>query len=160
MAYRKVLIYNEAGDFLGAGIKADEAIKLQTTNLYAEGEEAALAIQLGRLNESAQIKGAWPDTRDPDVQALLYDTEFMPVEMSEQQVMDEDNSFLVWKQVPILDDDGMPVQPLQLTDSDEIDWDASAITYKTILAPVRPSDVGERIRHAQETVARQRSGNA
>jgi hypothetical protein len=158
MAYREVLIYDINGAFLGSGIKRDGAIKLQTQNIWTEDEGEALEKQLALLNENQAVKGAWPDARDPDVVTLLNNPNFMPIETGPMEVVDEDASYLVFKQVPAVDEFGVELVPEQLVDGEDYDKDASVIVHKTIIAPLRQSDVGQRVNAACEQIAKQRSG--
>jgi len=100
MAYNPVAVYAMDGSFLGYGIKNDSAPKLQSPNLYTEAEQDKLALQLGRLNENLDLSAVWPDARDPDVQRVLADSSFMPLEMIEDEVVDDENSYYVYEQEP------------------------------------------------------------
>lgn len=148
--YKTVLVYDEEGNFLGRGIKKDGADRLQSINLYTDAEGDQLNEALGRLNESVQLHETWPDAHDPEVRNLLLKEDFFPVEMSEQEVIDEDNSYLVYKKATLTA--GEPDEP-------ELDAEQSVVKYKKIMAPTRPSDVMERTKKAQEIIARQRAGH-
>lgn len=153
--YEAIALYTLQGAFVGYTIHDKTKSKLQTTNIYTEQEQDALARRLAEINESVEVKSAWPDPRDPEVVALLADPNFEPLEMAEAQVIDEDTSFLVWLQVPELDEWGNPI-PGTSVDGPDVDMEASVIVYKQITAPKRPSDAVERTHHAQEIVARRR----
>jgi hypothetical protein len=149
-----VAIYTLTGSFVGYTIRDPSKPKLQTTNVYTEQEQEQLAKRLAELNDGQQVRTAWPDTRDPEVQKLLHDRNFEPIEMEEQQVIDEEESFLVWIQQPETDEWGNETGVM--VDGTDIDMNASVIVYKIAVVPKRPSDVGERTRKAQEIVARSR----
>lgn len=155
MAFRHVLIYSTEGNPLGYAIKEDGAIKLQSTNIWSEGEEEKLNEQLNRLNENVELHTAWPDAKDPDVVAILANPEFMPIEMHMAEVVDDDDSYYVYTQEPELDLDG---QPTGETIQGHLDEVASVIVTKKMMVPVRPSDVMERTKAACELVARSRTG--
>jgi len=152
--FEAVALYTLTGSFVGYTIRDPAKPKLQTTNVYAEEEQQQLAQRLAQLNDSVQVQGAWPDPRDPEVQQLLLDPNFEPIEMEEQQVIDEEKSFLVWIQQPETDEYGNETGVM--VDGPDIDRNASVIEYTTAIVPVRPSDVGERTHKAQEVVARRR----
>jgi hypothetical protein len=156
--FERVLIYTEDGTFLGSSIRRQGAIKLYTQNYWTEQEEPLFQQQLNDLNRNQAIRGVWPDARDPEVQQLLNDPNFYPVELHEIEVIDEDNSYLVWEQVPAVDDSGAALVPLQLVNGENLDEKASVIVHKNILAPVRPSEVLERTQKACAAIAEKRSG--
>lgn len=142
--YKHVAVFELDGTFLGYAVKEADHNKLQSTHLYAEEEGDDLAKRLAALNESQTVTQAWPDARDPEVVALLNDAAFEPIEYAEEEVIDEDNSYLVY----LKDADG--------EDTFEIDKEASVINYKIANVPVRPSDVMARTKKACEVVARRR----
>jgi hypothetical protein len=133
------------GQFLGYSIKQDRVNRLQSTHLYAEAEEQELAKRLQELNEKQAITSVWPDARDPEVQALVNDPSFEPIEMTEEEVMDTENSYIVY----LKDAEG--------EDTFDIDQEASVLKYKTAKVPLRPSDYMKRTKTACETIARQRA---
>ncbi len=157
--YRRVFVYDEEGEFLGYGIKQDRANGLQTTHLYQEAEMDNLWRQLERLNEADALRSVWPDARDPEVQALLADESWEPVQTAMMEVIDEEESTLVYGEewatdrtgAELLGDDGRPV----MTQGDLLP-DLSTIVYKTVEAPRSPAEVGQRIQKAQELVAKRR----
>lgn len=142
--YRAVLVYDEEGNFLGKAVKKDGADRLKGPNIYTEAEEPQLKEALDRLNDSLQVHETWPDAHDPSVLALLRQEDFYPVEMAPQEVLDEEASYIVY----LTDSEGITTE--------DIDEAQSVLKYKEVMAPVRPSDVFERTRKAQEAVARQR----
>lgn len=155
--YTHVAIYDTStGDFIGYGIKSLTSNKLQTTNIWTDDETVSLNEQLTRLNEKDNLNKTWPHPQDPEVQALLADPGFMPVEMEEQEMVDEDHSHLVWVQEPEVDGQGKPTG--RMIDGSDLNREASVINYKRVQVPKRPSDRMLRIKKACERVARQRAG--
>jgi hypothetical protein len=146
MAYYHVAVFTLEGNFLGYAVKEANNRTLQSTHLYAEDEGEDLAKRIAELNESQTVLAAWPDARDPDVQALVNDPSFEPIEMSDEEVVDNDNSYIVY----LKDAEG--------EDTFEIDREASVLKYKIAKVPVRPSDVMARTKSACEVVARRRAG--
>lgn len=146
MAYRHVAVFELDGTFIGYAVREESANKLQSTNLYSEDEGEDLAKRIAALNDSQTITQAWPDARDPEVVALLYDPAFEPIEYADEEVVDTDNSYLVY----LKDADG--------EDTFDIDMEASVVKYKVAKIPARPSDVMERTKKACEVVARKRAG--
>lgn len=155
MAYNAVAVYSLEGAFLGYAIKNDTVPKLQSTNLYAENEQDKLSLQLGRLNENLDLTSVWPDARDPEVQRLLADPDFMPLEMIEDDVVDDENSYYVYEQEPELDP--ATGQPTGRIIDGHLNREASVLVYKRMLVPKRPSDVMERTKKACEIIARKRA---
>ena len=145
MAYHHVAVFSLEGDFIGYAIREESAMKLQSINLYREDEGEVLTQRLAELNDSQTVLAAWPDARDPDVEALVNDPTFEPIEMTEAEVVDTDNSYLVYEK----DADGV--------ETFEIDKEASVVRYKIAKVPVRPSDFMERTKKACEVVARRRA---
>lgn len=153
--YSAVAVYTLQGGFVGYTIHNPGAIKLQSTNLYNEDEQEQLAKRLAALNESSQIKAQWPDAKDPEVQALVDDPTFEPIEYKDDQVLDEDNSYLVYIKVPVIDE-MTGEQTNEYIDGPELDREASVLKWVTKKVPVRPSDWYERVKKAQEVVAKRR----
>lgn len=156
MPYRPVAIYSLDGTFLGYGVKDDAAVKLQSNNLYLETEQDKLSEQLERLNESQDLTSVWPDSREPEVQRILADETFKPIEMALDTVVDDDNSFYVYEQEP--EYDIVTGEPTGKMLDGALNREASVLRYKEIMVPVRPSDVMERTKAACEVVARARAG--
>jgi hypothetical protein len=143
--YRHLAVFEMDGTFVGYVVKEANNRTLQSTHLYSEEEGEDLAKRIAELNESQNVLAAWPDARDPDVQCLVDDPAFEPIEMANEEVVDEENSYIVY----LKDADG--------EDTFEIDRDASVLKYKVIAVPVRSSDVMKRTKTACEVVARRRA---
>jgi hypothetical protein len=147
MAFEAVVVYNMDGDFLGYGIKKPDTLQLQSVNIWAEDPEQItdLQAQLGRLNQAVDIRSFWPDVRDPEVVNILSDPNWMPIETSPMEVVDEDNSNFVWIEEP---NDENPYG--------KMDEDASTLAYKLVQVP-SPAHVQQRVKSACELVARRRA---
>jgi hypothetical protein len=143
--YSHVAVFTLDGEFLGYAVKETNNRTLQSTHLYAEDEGEDLAKRIAELNESQTVLAAWPDARDPEVQALVDDLSFEPIETADEEVVDTDNSYIVY----LKDAEG--------EDTFEIDKEASVLKYKIAKVPVRPSDVMARTKKACEVVARRRA---
>lgn len=148
MAFEVVYVYDANGTNRGATILQQGANKLHTLNLWDinNPEDAAdLREQLGRLVDNTDVRAFWPDVRDADVQALLNNSEWEPLTLSPAEVMDEENSVIVWQEEP----------------SDEnpygrMDSDLSVIVNKTVMIP-SPAEVKRRTMKACEVIARSRA---
>ena len=157
MTYVHLALYDpQTSEFVGYAIKDDQADKLQSTNIYRDGEEDKLSTQLNRLNDQSALNQHWPHPQDPDVQALVNDPNYHPLEYVEQEVIDDENSYYVWVKEPELDENGEATG--RMVDGPELDREASVIRYKVGKVPVRPTDVMLRIKRACEDVARARAG--
>lgn len=141
------LVYTTEGEFKGYSILNGN--KLASSNLWPDSEFKDLEAQVNRLNEDVNIKQFWPSTRDPEVQALLNDPNFMPYETTTEQVVDEERSYYVWDK---MDEHGQPLPDAQL------DRNASVIAYKMEMVPIHPEEVTIRFKRAHELVARRRAG--
>lgn len=149
MAFRVAAVYDlEHGEFVAYTIYKDDPLKLASTNLWAESETADLQIQLDRLNDDVNIKAFWPQVQDPDVQQLLDDETFMPIERYEEEVVDDERSIYFYLEEP---------DP-ETGDPGIVDRDNSILAYKKIMVPKEPTAVIQRIKAACEIVARQRAG--
>jgi hypothetical protein len=154
--YKAVLIYNYSdGGFVGYGIQGLN--KLQSTNIWTEGEEVDLFNRLQALNESNDIKSCWPHPQDPDVVSLLDDHNFHPIEYTVTDVIDKDRSTLVYEQIEDRDITGITTG--KFVDGD-IDLSRSDVVYKSIQIPKNPSDMKMRLQDAMETIARRRVANS
>lgn len=149
MIYAQVAVYDMEANFVGYAIHKQGLLKLQSGNLWAEEERPALQEQLDRLNGDVKIRRQWPRSDDPEVQALLNDPTWMPLETHVTDVIDDENSYYVWTEA---DENGKPTQ------ASELDEQASVIAYKKARVPVRPVDAQVRTKAAHETVARRRAG--
>lgn len=147
MAYQPVMIYDYDGEFVGYSIKNRDYPKLQTMNIWGADEGEALDEQVARLNNKVGILDHWPALEDPEVQALLKDPNWEPVQDVPTEFVDEENSILIWKRVP---------QP-DLGFDGVLDEDASTIFYKTVMITPQVL-VQARWKKAQELIARKRSG--
>jgi hypothetical protein len=148
MSYIAVSIYDLDGSFLGYGIKQEGVDKLLNNNLWTESPEdvSDLKAQLSRLNEAVDIRAYWPNVRDPEVQELVNNPNWEPLEYSPVEVVDEENSIQIWEKEPDNEQPGI------------LDHEASVIVYKHVMAPA-PAHVQARIKKACETVARRRAAN-
>ena len=142
-----VLLHDINGDFRGYTLLKGD--KLSSTNIWPEQEIQDLLLQAKRLNDDVNIRQFWPNTRDPEVQALLNDSSFMPYETTTEQVVDDENSYYRWS---AYDGQGNPAPGAVL------DRDASVLTYKAQVVPVHPEEVTLRFKRAHEIVARRRAG--
>ena len=156
MAYSAVVVYTLDGTFLGYAIKNDASPKMSSPNLYTEDEKDKLDERLSGLNENLDLSAVWPDARDPEVQSILADASFRPLEMIEDEVVDDENSYYVYEQEPELDvATGAPTGRMI---NGTLNREASVLAYKRMMVPARPSDVMERTKAACEIVARKRAG--
>lgn len=143
--YRHVAVFELDGTFIGYTIKEANNRTLQSTHLYSEEEGEDLTKRIAELNESQTVLAAWPDARDPEVQALVNNPSFEPIEMTEEEVIDEDNGYIVY------------LKNAEGEETFEIDQEASVLKHKIAKVPVRPSDAMARTKKACEVVARRRS---
>ena len=151
--FKPVAVYDFDGNFLGYAVKRDGVDKLHSMNLWNDQD---IQAQLERLNADVDLRQHWPHPKDPEVLALLDDETFEPIAYKDVQVVDDEQSRYVYKQIPRT---GIERAQLGsgLVDSDEIDEEASTIVYKTVMVPERPTDVMWRIKKACEQVARERA---
>jgi hypothetical protein len=141
--YEQALVYDLQGNHRGSVIIKNiqgGSIKLQSLNLWTDAELLDLQEQLDRLNSELTIKAHWPRQDDPEVQALLQNPNWEPVEMVASEEVDLDQSYIVHK-------DDNP--------ESDIDYEASVIVNRPVMVPSR-TGASARIRLAMETVARQR----
>lgn len=151
MAFEVVYVYNQSGALLGATIKQDSSKKLHTENLWNINdptEAQDLRDQLSRLVDNTDVRAFWPQVQDPEVQALLGDDTFEPLELHPVEVMDEDNSLIVWDEEP---SDDNPYG--------RMNKELSVIVNKTTMAPA-PAEVKRRTMKACEIIARRRAQQA
>lgn len=149
MSFNTVAVYTLEGEFLGYSIKKQGAKKLHTMNLWEDTDEdkADLTQQIAVLSEGADIRNFWPDVNDPLVQTLLDDPSWEPAPLVETQVIDEEESNLVFGE----EDPLTLVKPLLEDESD--------VVYKTVLIP-SPVGIQNRIRKACEIVAQHYASEA
>lgn len=162
MSFEPLAIYTMQGQFVGYAIKDPKVSKLQSTNVYLEGEEAKLNERIAELNEKGDLTAVWPHPQDPEVKSLLDNPEFCPINYVERDVVDDDKSLYVYKQEQETDEMGNPVfdiitgQPKMI--QGDIDPMASVLVYKKAMVPEKPTDHMFRIKKACEAVARKRAG--
>ena len=147
--YAPLALYDLNGNFLAYTIAKTDSdgalLKLHTTNIWAQEDSADLTDQLGRLNDQSDILAYWPDVRDPDVQALLDNPTWEPVQLFPLQVQDESICVYLYREPP-REEDGFPGL---------IDEENSIIVMKTVMAPSSAATMN-RVKLACETIARQR----
>lgn len=76
--YRAALIYDQEGNFVGYGILSPSG-KLKSINIWTEDEKPDFSQQISALNASVAVTAHWPQLDDPDVQALLDDPNWRPI---------------------------------------------------------------------------------
>jgi hypothetical protein len=162
MSYSPVLVYTTDGTFVGYSIIGSE-FKLQTTNLYSDQEQPQLQEQLERLNTNHDLRQTWPHPQDPEVQEIVNNPEWMPIEYIDAEMVDDEHSYYVWKQEPLMDENMQyvtnPVDgTIVMVQGTELDETASVIRYKWGKVPKNPSDQMLRLKAACEAVARRRAG--
>lgn len=135
--YESCYVYDLSGNQLGWIIRKAGTLGIRGTNIYDNPQE--LDDQLERLNNDAKIKGHWPSLLDPDVQALIQDPQWEPLEYMEDEVMDETKSSFVY------------------TEDGDINWSESNIVYKTITVPADSNKAAERTKKAMEIIATKRA---
>lgn len=147
--YFPLALYDLDGDFIAFTIgKAGPdgtLLKLHTTNVWAQEDGVDLSQQIDRLNDQNDIRAFWPTVRDPQVQALLADPSFEPLQLYPTEVPDETKCVYVYHEPP-REEDGFP---------GTIDEDNSVIIMKTVMVP-SPAASLNRAKMACEVVARQR----
>lgn len=146
MSYDLLYVYNGDGENVGYVINKVGTEKIWGSNIL-NGEE--VAEQLALLNSDEAIRANWPSLNDPDVQALINDVHWEPIEMQWAFIVDEANSHYVYVDHEFDPETGEP---------GTVDEEASVIAYKDQLIPVNPSDLTLRNKNAMEAVARRRAG--
>lgn len=146
--YIALALHDLDGDFIAFTIgKVDEnVLVLHTTNMWTEEDSADLTEQIDRLNDQTSVLAYYPDARDPEVQALLDDPTWQPVDRIPTEVPDNDKSVFIYTDPP-REEDGFP---------GSIDEDNSIIIMKTVMIP-SPADTLRRVKDACEIVARKRA---
>lgn len=146
--YKALALYDLEGNFLAYTIgKEDEyVLKLHTTNMWSQGDSDDLTAQIDRLNDQGDVLAYWPDVRDTEVQALLDNPAWEPVDKIPTEIPDNDKSVFFYSEQP-REEDGFP---------GAVDEDLSVIVYKTVLVP-SPADTLRRVKKACEVVARKRA---
>lgn len=150
MPFRVAAVYDlERGEFVAYTIYKDGPLKLASTNLWTDNETSDLQAQLDRLNDDVSVKMFWPQVQDPDVQTLLNDESFMPIEKYEEEVVDDEHSIYFYLEEP---------DP-ETGDPGIVDKQNSILVYKNVMVPKEPTAVIQRIKKACEIVARRRADN-
>ncbi len=165
MEFELVAVATQDGLVIGYAIKKVGLPKLESVNLYTPEEIGEAREFMRDLNDRAALREFWPMPNDPEVQALISNPEFDPIEYDEVDVIDMENSKLVYDMKP-----GPPqLDPhtgvVESFASDEvkydevgqpiINWMASEVAYKKELQPKRTQGKS-RIEVASERVARAR----
>lgn len=160
----ELLAVGKADELIGYVIHKVGLPKLDSTNIYTPAEKDEAVEDLMDLNERAKLRAFWPMPTDPEVQSLISDPDFDPIEYDEVDVPDIENSDIVYDTKPgpqiTTDPAGNPIfGPDEIKYDDVgkpiINWMASAIIYKKARQPRRTQGKG-RIEVASERVARSR----
>lgn len=150
--YEQVFIYGSDGGFRGYAIKKLDVPKLDSVNIWAEGEEAQVKEALDKLNNENLLRQFWPDFADPDVLTLVEDPDWESLELEEVDTIDHEKSTLVPIYESYIDEFG----GRQSRDTGEVDWAKSTIVFKKVMAP-NAQKAQARVFKAMEQVARQRA---
>lgn len=142
LEYRAVQLYDPyRDDFIGWTIVVDGQTKLHSTHYYPDSQLQDLQDRLAELDDEQRVLHHWPTLDDPHVQNLLQDPTFEPLEMTWVDAPVTRNGRVV--EDPTSDHD--PARP----------WEAKLLTERKQV-PKEPSAVTQRIKRAQELVARAR----
>lgn len=146
-------LYDLEGNFLaytiGKVVKNDndeDVLSLQTLKMWTQEESDDFTEQIDRLNDQGNVLAYWPDVRDPEVQAILADETWEPVDRIPTEVPDNEKSVFIYHEPP-REEDGFP---------GSVDEENSIIVMKTIMVP-SPADTLNRVKKACELVARRRA---
>jgi hypothetical protein len=137
MSYEAVYLYDRNNQFVGAAIKKADVLKLESVNIWTQEDSDDFQKTLTDLNNEQLLRAVWPDADDPQVEELVLDPDWEPLELHEEDVIDWDASNLV-------DDE-----------YGGIDFANSDVVYKKAMVP-DPTEAQNRYYKAQETVARRR----
>ncbi len=136
--HKPAMIYkveNGKPQFVGYGVL--NGTKLTSLRIWENPADVEKIVK--QHNESAILHEHWPYFEDPEVQALIKDPEWEPMEMVEEQIPDMENSVLAEDEVG------------------GVDWAESQVKYTTALVPKDPAAAQLRVHKAMETVARKRA---
>lgn len=182
MKYEAVYLYNNSNEFIGASIKSVEGDRLHSVNIWTNSPEDVEDFRktLAGLNDEQWLRQYWPDAEDPAVLELV-ESDWEPLELHEQKVIDWDNSQIVMVKQPVwgfwfnsnagpvitVNGEEVPegaVEPapnpdtgiVEWEDTQEIDNEASTFAHKMAMMP-EPNEAQARFFKAQEIVARSRA---
>lgn len=154
---------------IGYIVRKSGLYKLEGTNIYRADEFDEAEAHVEDMNDRAALRAYWPMPSDPDVEALLMDPAFDPVEYDEVDVIDIENSEIVHDAKPGARIGTDPVSgdpifgPREIKYDDtglpSINWMASSVVYKKEWQPKRTQNKS-RIEVASERVARARLADA
>lgn len=131
------------GNLLGEVILIPGQTAIVGTHYYRPYEKEALRDRLQELDNEQAILQYWPSFDDPQVQRLLRDETFEPLEME-------------WVDAPVTGPDGKLVEAPDSDHDPDRPWEAKLVTERKQV-PKEPSAVTARIKTAQEMVARARA---
>lgn len=134
--YESCYVYDLSGNQLGWIIRASGTLGIKGSNIYDNIQEVEEQLEL--LNNDVKAKAHWPQLNDPDVQALIKDPQWEPLELEEVDTIDNERSNFVY------DEYG------------GIDWEKSTIVYTKVMAG-NPEEVWARTKKAMESVAKERA---
>lgn len=142
-------LYDLEGEFLGwvIGKRAENGNwTLHNDRVWTEADQDDFSEQIARLNDQGNVLAYWPDARDPEVQALLADESWEPVDRIPTEVPDNEKSVFIYREPP-REEDGFP---------GSVDEENSIIVMKTVMVP-SPADTLARVKKACELIARKRA---
>lgn len=146
-------------DKSGFVIRHEESDKLESVWILTADEAQEQADQ---INFQAKLAEHLPNAHDPEVQALVNDPDFSPVEYEDVEVPDYERSNIVYVTKPgrkIIADGEVAFAPDEIKYDDTgqpvINWQASDVVTKIEKQPKRVSGLG-RIGAAVEQVAHKR----
>lgn len=153
MEYQAAMVYDGDGQFLGYTLHRIETNTLRSTHLYSDDEVEQLQNDLGRLNHGADMTRHWPTNDDPDFVALIADETFMPIEYTEEEVVDDEAVQAMLDSGELIPERDMHTDPV----SGNIEWlRPDKIPMVMAKVPVDPAAPAARLRKARETIALRR----
>ena len=153
MEYQPVMVYDGEGEFLGYAIHLTNTNKLRVTHLYTEDETDQLTTDIERLNHGADMTAHWPASDDPELVALINDKDFMPIEYTEEEVLDDEAIQEMLESGELDPETDLKEDPV----SGNIEWLKPEKLPKVLAkVPTDPAAPAARMRKAAETIALRR----
>lgn len=137
---------------LGYVVLKEGTEKLADTNLWTEEQSDELREHVADLNRRIELKNHWPESRDPELLALIDDPDFEPLVYGEIEVVDEEET-------QRLVDTGVitPVKDYTTGSYVVADSDQHLIPMRKERTLIDPSQPMERYRKAAEAIATKRA---
>lgn len=91
MSYEVIKVYDIDDTPIGYAVRKGDTFKLEGSNIWTDYDE--LTEYVANLNKAVELQKVWPDANDPEVQELILDDSFEPLEYIDHETVDQEKLY-------------------------------------------------------------------